>query len=178
MNIQEYVRQLRALHEERDAVFHPNGPATESDLSAAELAIGFQIGDGLKDLWRTCNGAAYWATFFGVVSDEPTPCRFLSVAEAVDNWRERRKLTDEYEQEIPRDERIASGWNNLRWLPFAEFNGFSTSVMYDRAPGFGGADGQIIVYQHDPDAINWVAESFLALLGDSLEIIRREGFAE
>jgi len=176
VNVLEYVQLLKVLYDERGAVLNPNGPATESDLAVAELEVGFQIGDGLRDLWRVCNGAPYGTTFFGIVSDEPTPCRFLTLTEAVNEWRERRNFTDEYEQGFPRDERIAHGWNNLRWLPFAEFNGFSTCVMYDRASGLGGTDGQIIVYQHDPDAIYWVAESFLTLLEDSLDIMRREEF--
>jgi hypothetical protein len=32
--------------------------------------------------------------------------------------------------------------------------------MYDRDPGPGGVDGQIVAYQHDPDAIYLLSENF------------------
>lgn len=62
-------------------------------------------------------------------------------------------------QTPPRDRRIAhSAWVHPRWLPFAEFNEGGTTVYYDADPGPGGAVGQVIVFQHDPDGIYYIAE--------------------
>ena len=169
-----YVAELRALHARADLDFELRPPATEEDLAEAERTIGFRIENGLRDLWRVTDGADYWTTFFRVTSDEPTPLRFLSVAEAVAQWHEQQGTSDRYDQEFPRDERIAQGWANPRWLPFAELNGFSTCVMYDRAPRSSGTDGQIIVYQHDPDAIYFVADTFRDFLKASIHLLRDE----
>ena len=178
MRANEYVEQLKALHDERGVPFRPNQAATSDQLSAAERAIGFAIEGGLRDLWQICNGMERYTTFFGVMSDEPTPCRLLTIEKAVREFGDRQLFPSDFEQDSPRDPRISGGWSNRRWLPFAEFNGFSTCVMYDRAPAGDGIDGQIIVYQHDPDAIYWVAENFAAFLDASMEILRRERFVE
>src|SRR5688572_2311361 len=176
--IQHELALLRTLHEQKDVPFRGNQPATEDEIRAAGQQIHFDIENGLRDLWLLCNGADYWMTFFGVFSDEPTPCRFLSVAEAVQRWQEFQGSIRDYEQDSPRDPRIRGGWSHPRWLPFAEFNGFSTCVMYDRAPNDGGTDGQIIVYQHDPDAIYWVARNFEEFFQQSNRIIEENDLIE
>ena len=42
----------------------------------------------------------------------------------------------------------------------------------------GGREGQIIVYQHDPDAMYVAAETFTAFLERSIQIVRDEDFVE
>ena len=59
-------------------------------------------------------------------------------------------------------DRIAEGFlHHNKWFPIAEFNGYSTSVYFDAGPSPCGKHGQIIVYQHDPDANYYVAENVL-----------------
>jgi cell wall assembly regulator SMI1 len=176
MRADTYVALLKSLHDEKEVAFRPHPGAREADLAAAERTIGFSIDEGLRELWRIGNGAPYETTFFGAFSDEETPCRFLSIEEAVEHWRGQSPLAAE--QDIAHDERIAPGRGNARWLPFAEFNGFSTCVMIDRAPASGGRDGQIIVYQHDPDAMHVMAETFTDFLERSSQILRDEDFVE
>ena len=60
----------------------------------------------------------------------------------------------------------------FEWFPFAEFNGGSTMILFDPAPAPRGTYGQIIVYQHDPDAVYYVAENTAAFLRQSCGILR------
>ena len=69
------------------------------------------------------------------------------------------------------DERIQHKLFHDRWFPFAEFNGFSTSVMFDANPTDKGTYGQIIVYQHDPDAVYYMADNFLEFFKKSNDLM-------
>ena len=71
-----------------------------------------------------------------------------------------------------RDSRIQSNWNPI-WFPFAEFNGGSTQILFDAAPSPRGSYGQIIVYQHDPDAVYFVADNTDVFLGQTTPILER-----
>jgi len=161
MGIREEFDELTRMFAEARVPFRIKPPANDRLLDDLESVVGFAVTGGLRQLWQTCaNGTDSWTTFFGVFTDEATPCRLLSVSESVKEWTNLQAFTDEYEQDFPRDVRIKGGWTNARWLPFAEFNGCSTCVMYDRDPGVGGVDGQVIAYQHDPDAIYLLAPDF------------------
>ena len=139
-------------------------PATEDQLSELENVTGISIHGGLRELWLLSNGAQYrkyGTPAFGVYTDEAVPCNFFSIQQSIKAWREVQWGDfNGYEQETPRDSRIKPGWSNPRWLPFAQFNGYGTVVYYDADPAIDGQIGQIIAYQHDPDAIYWLANSF------------------
>lgn len=142
-----------------------NPPATQEQISELETITGIPIAGGLRELWLLTNGAQYrkyGTPAFGVYTNGAIPCDFLSIQESIKAWRDVQweEDFDGYQQESPRDPRIKTGWSNSRWLPFAQFNGYGTVVYYDLDPGIDGQVGQIIAYQHDPDAIYLVANSF------------------
>ena len=71
-----------------------------------------------------------------------------------------------------RDARIQPSYiRHKLWFPLASFNGGSTLLLYDADPTKHGRSGQIIVYQHDPDAIYYVAASFLEFLEKSNDLL-------
>jgi hypothetical protein len=54
-------------------------------------------------------------------------------------------------------------------------SGGSTLVMFDATPSIGGTYGQIIVYQHDPDAVFFAAPSLGAFLERSNALFAEQG---
>jgi len=96
---------------------------------------------------------------------------FLSVSEAIKaraGFAARAPRYVGYEQDRPRDPRIAPGWYQPGWLPFAAFGGASLVLLVDAAPSARGRAGQIIAFTHDPAAITYVAPSFPGFLAASL----------
>jgi cell wall assembly regulator SMI1 len=175
MSIDAEVRKVVEIlaGSEFEGCFQP--PATINQISALENKTGILVSGGLRELWLLTNGAQYrryGTPAFGVYTDEPTPCGFLSTEQSVEAWQELVQWSiANFEQGTPRDTRIKSGWANPKWLPFATFNGYGTVVFYDTDPNKGGQTGQIIAYQHDPDAIYLVANSFDEFFEKSNELL-------
>ena len=152
----------------------PNGPgATPEQVRQLEQTTGIAVGPDLAALWSVMDGAG-GEKVFAVRSDEVTSVNFLSTDRAAQFWRvsEDEAGASLPEQDPPRDSRIAhAAWTHPRWLPFAEFNEGSTTVYYDADPGPGGTIGQVIVFQHDPDGIYYVAEDIAAFVRASNNLL-------
>ena len=152
-------------------------------IDNVETQIGFKLDDDLKDFWRFSNGSNS-NLWFAVFSDEPTPCAFPSIDYAFEQWSAfypyNKSLYEEFGlDESESDERIRPTLIHEFWFPIAEFNGFSTNILFDADPTDKGTYGQIIVYQHDPDGVYYVAKNFLEFFkksNDSLEKNLREIF--
>jgi hypothetical protein len=105
------------------------------------------------------------------------PLAFLELEEALSKWA----LFSPYDRSVyeewnvksrKRDSRIQPFYiRHKLWFPLADFNGGSTLLLYDADPTKRGRFGQIIVYQHDPDAIYYVAGSFLEFLETSNDLL-------
>lgn len=151
--------------------------ASESAIRAITDATGIHVGDDLAALWRLMDGSNQ-EKVFAVVSDVPTPVNFLSTDRAIEFWKNSLDLDDEeliIHQKPPRDARIRHGvFSHPRWLPFAEYNEGGTTVYYDTDPGPGGREGQIIVYQHDPDGIYYVASDLASFVMLSNELLSED----
>ncbi len=177
------IDRLKRFLESNGLEFSLSEGASAENIAEVESQIGFTLDENLKDLWQFSNGSnfEYW---FAVFSDEPTPCTFPSIEYAFEQWSMfvpyNNPVYEEYRlNENERDERIQPTLIHEFWFPFAEFNGFSTSVLFDVDPTDKGTYGQIIVYQHDPDGIHYVADNFLEFFkksNDSLETNLREIF--
>jgi cell wall assembly regulator SMI1 len=159
-----------------DHRFKPVAGASRHQIASLEQVVGIQFDEALKSLWEFSNGSG-GDSWFGVRSDEDTPCSFLSIDDALKLWREWNGLGEKWGgQGMPdrneRDPRIRPDWQ-LRWFPVGEFNGGSTMILFDAAPSSRGRYGQIVVYQHDPDAVYFVADDTAAFLKISPEILRR-----
>ncbi|HKP70815.1 MAG TPA: SMI1/KNR4 family protein [Pyrinomonadaceae bacterium] len=144
-------------------------------IANAEARIGLTFDPSLKELWEFTNGSNN-QTWFAVVSDELTPLSFPSFEESVESWSWHLPYDEttyaEWNVDDERDPRIQPNYIRHRlWFPFAETNGFSTSVLFDADPVDKGDYGQIIVYQHDPDAIYYVAQDFLEFFRKSNELL-------
>jgi len=174
--------------------------ATEAQLLEFERKLGVRFDDDLRSLWKFSNGAD-GQDWFAVHSDEVTGCAFASIERSMEAWEwfapYDQAIYDEWRNERSADSRIRQGMLHHRlWIPIAEFNGFSTAVYFDADPAPTGNYGQIIVYQHDPDAVYYVGSGFLEFfrrsnqtlaeklteiffLGDEFErIVRMNGLGE
>lgn len=144
--------------------------ASKEAIAAVEAEVGLSFDGDLKAFYTLSNGSQ-GDRWFAMISDElTTPLAFLSLEEALQRW----SLHDSaiYENDQNRDARIIPGYLAHRlWFPFAEVNGGAISVQYDADPSPAGKYGQIIVYQHDPDAIYYVAESFIDFFKRSNDLL-------
>jgi cell wall assembly regulator SMI1 len=174
------IRRLEAILTAIGLVFQPAMGATSRQIEGIEQKIGYELSQDLKDFYRFSNGSNQ-KTWGIVFSDELTPCSFPDLEDAYQCW----SWFSPYDQTIynewsdfsaTRDGRIQPNHLHHRyWFPIAEFNGYSTSIYFDADPTASGNYGQIIVYQHDPDAIYYVADSFLEFLKTSNDLLEKHG---
>lgn len=157
-------------------------PADRAAISAYGHRAGVRLDPQLAALWSLADGSD-GELVLAVFTDQETPCEFLSVAESLRLWteytphiaREYAQLRETYAgyvQQPPRDRRIKDYWFHDKWIPFADFGG-DTRVMVDHDPGPGGRVGQVIAYQHDPDAVYCVAPDLVSFLRASNERMAR-----
>lgn len=130
----------------------------------------------LIGLWRIADGSEPYNPMFarpGYITgyDLLSTCDALAEREFM---RRRAHQYDGYEEDEPRDARIAPGWWNPRWLPFASFGAGSLLLILDLSPSALGRRGQIIAYTHDPDHIAWVAESLPELFKASADAFQAD----
>jgi cell wall assembly regulator SMI1 len=176
------VDRLKSLLQAVHRQFPLTDGATEQQLARVGEVTQINVSGDLADFYRYSNGS-HREEVFAVFTDEETPCEFLSIADALQSWGVSLSNLDEfytrlnasyagYQEDPPRDRRIRPDiWMNKNWFPFAEFNGGATRVFWDSDPATGGTIGQIIVYQHDPDAIYYVAPDFLSFLKKSNDML-------
>jgi cell wall assembly regulator SMI1 len=148
--------------------------ATEGELADVESTLNISLTDDFRELYRGSNGVApKGGAWFAVCTDELTPCTFLSLKKGLEWWSEWLPYDEAVHAQFgyddgPRDERIAPRvFVHRRWFPFAEFNCFGTTVFFDASPTDRGAVGQVIAYQHDPDAVHYLAPSIAEFLRES-----------
>lgn len=164
MSVEQSFDELKSLLAGSifEGCFH--GGANENDLDTLEKQTGIVIAGGLRTLWSLANGAQYrkyGTPVFGVDIEGLIPCGFLSIDEAIET---RKRLLEEWDP-LPEDithgdTRIAPLGINPGWIPFGEFNGEGTVLFYDSSPGPDGTVGQVIAFEHDPDGMYCLADSF------------------
>src|SRR4051812_46865926 len=121
--VTHFVDQLKGvLASFPDYHFLPASGATPEAILSLERAVGVQFDTTLKSLWTFSNGSKR-VPWFGVHSDEDTPCEFLSIERALKSWREWNGLGEKWGGKgMPdnkrRDPRIQRDWNPI-WFPFA-----------------------------------------------------------
>lgn len=170
------IERLKNILRSHGLEFTPCEEAKPEALAAVEAEVGIKFDENLKDFWRYTNGSGN-EIWFAVVSDQLTPCVFPPVEDAREGWSwfqpYDEATADEWsEEEAQRDARVhAARLHHRLWFPVAEFNGYSTSVYFDADPTEQGRYGQMIVYQHDPDAIYYVAESFIDFFQRSNDLL-------
>lgn len=170
-------RVLRALGQPVD----PAPGVRPEALAELERAFGLTLDPDLRDLYLFSRGSKSGTPWFCVQTDELELCALMPPEEALElaNVPE-RAVEDEDRIEwkggtLNSDPRIAPYLAHPRWLPFAEANGLSTAAMLDGAPGPKGTPGQLIAFQHDPDAMYFLAGSFLEFLAASTALYEQRG---
>jgi cell wall assembly regulator SMI1 len=178
--LQHEVQHLQAILQRHGQSFDTVSGATKQNIDLVERTVGITFDHHLREFYEFTNGSDN-ELWFAVYSDQLTPCAFPSLAEAQEAWSwfepYDQAVYDEWsDREAERDSRIQPSYLHHRaWFPIAEFNGFSTTVYFDADPTSRGSYGQIIVYQHDPDAIYYVADNFLAFLKASNRLLEQHG---
>lgn len=163
-----YLARVQALVANHDAPLELRSPAKAKDLSKLAALPGVLVPDELAEAWRITDGCDHnlfaRPQFF-------TGYAFLGVREAIEaraGFARRAPRYAGYDQPRTRDRRIAPGWYQPGWLPFAAFGGATLVLLVDGSPAAGGRPGQIIAFTHDPDEITYIAGSFSELLAASL----------
>lgn len=168
MSFSDYLARISALTAQHGSSLEARTPATLKGLGKLEALPGIVVPDELRAAWRTSDG--YGNNLFS----RPgylTGYQLLSVSEAIKaraGLAARAPRYAGYEERRPRDPRIAPGWYQPGWLPFAAFGGASLVLLVDASPTARGRSGQIIAFTHDPDAMDYVAASFSEFLAASL----------
>lgn len=152
--------------------------ATINEIKEIEKMTGIKLTNDMKDFFMLMNGSNYEDVAL-VKSDQLSPVHFLSIEEIMDYYdNDTDRVVDCYdasEEELEAlDKRIQPYLRHKHWLPIASFNGGSTLVYFDADPTDKGVYGQIIVYQHDPDYIYYVAESITEFLSISNKLMKKE----
>ena len=105
--------------------------------------------------------------FFGSTLEE-YPYYLLSSEEIIENQSLAQKWYSDYvnrefdPDDIPVDDRIIDDANKMKWLHFSDCmnNGGSSQLFIDFSPSACGTIGQIVMFVHDSDRIEVIADSF------------------
>lgn len=105
--------------------------------------------------------------FFGSTLEE-YPYYLLSSEKIIANQSLAQKRYSDYinrefdPDDIPIDDRIVDDANKLKWLHFSNCmnNGGSSQLFIDFSPSASGTIGQIVMFVHDSDRIEVIADSF------------------
>ena len=146
----------------------------ELDLFEQQFGQGLKLDATLRDWYKFSNGWTY-DICAAVISDQLTPLNFVSTSDILENKVSgNQKIPDDHLESFGQavDPRIKPYVYNDKWLPLAEYDGGSTQVMLDLDPTEKGTQGQIIVFQHDPDFVYYVADNFLEFLKISNKLLK------
>lgn len=157
--------QLARLKEQyqSDTDFSFNDGASDEDFEKLEKALGFELPDGFKEVYRIHDGSDNW---FVLMGDD-----WLSIEEIIEDYQSWKRLYDEQvfsdEDGIdfgcePENDKIKSDyWVNPKWVPFTR-NACGDNKMIDLDPSDTGTKGQIIQLWHDDASRELLAVSLKA----------------
>lgn len=99
---------------------------------------------------------------------EEYPYYLLSSEEIIENKSLAQEWYSDYVNrefdpaDIPVDDRIIDDANKMKWLHFSDCmnNGGSSQLFIDFSPSESGTSGQIVMFVHDSDKIEVIANSF------------------
>jgi len=173
------IERMKATLLEYGKEFVVNKGASDEDIARIERIVGIRFDDDFKDFYKFSNGSQD-ETWGGVFSDQPIPISFLSLESALEEWKSLGDWSmEEFRRKFPRaldmsklDRRVKPFLRHRLWFPFGEWDN-NTIVYYDADPTEQGKYGQIIVYQHDPDFVYYVADCFLNFLRMSNDLLKK-----
>lgn len=150
------------------------GGVTDEQLDAFEQELGVRLPNDFRTFYKRKNGSGYG--FHIVYPDhekgrEAAPFYLLSLERILKEQAMVVESTlDQYytAEEISNlDSRIKPYLFQKSWITFGMLGGGSVCLMLDFDPSAQGTYGQIIMYEHDPDFIYYVSETFTELLEQS-----------
>lgn len=134
-----------------------------------------EVPESLLDLLQYADGTyhrAYGNTtirlyFLGSTLEE-YPYYLLSSEEIIENKSLAQEWYADYinrefdPEDIPIDDRIIDDARKMRWLHFSDCmnNGGSSQLFIDFSPSDSGTSGQVVMFVHDSDRIEVIANSF------------------
>lgn len=173
------INRLRKILAKQRRPMHRSRPAGAQLFKKIKAETAVVLDDVTREFFLFSNGSQ-GETWAAAVSDQTQPLEFLALERALEFWG----------RFSPYDQAVYDQWNVTRkkrdhriqpkfirhklWFPLAEFNGGSTLLLYDADPTRHGRYGQIIVYQHDPDAIYYVAAGFVEFLKKSNDLLTEQ----
>jgi cell wall assembly regulator SMI1 len=155
--------------------------ASDDEIAETEAKTGIRFDEDLRALYRFSNGGKYPETWFAVMTDEVSPYRFCPLAEVrkIHSWFPESSYDAAWDNGgEPWDRRIRKFDHHTKWLPFADFGNGSGTVYFDSDPSDAGTPGQIITYQHDPDAIRFFASGVVSFLERSNDLLEVADFSD
>ena len=166
------MSRLKTLLADRGFSLPLAPPATLAEIEAVERETGLRLSDDLREFYLLSNGSARSNWLMISIENYIMPLEMQSLADCLDWWRQSTPVQEPTEP--GRDARIRPEyWVHRRWFPCAGFSPFPTTVYLDDDPTVQGTRGQIIVYEHDPDAFYWQASSFHELLQKSNDTMEK-----
>lgn len=194
--LQTEIERLQAFYETHNVPFTPAAPASLEALHQLEAQTGVKLDRNLRDLWLYSNGSGRAAWFASPVAadvskvendEEIFHLTFMSLEELYELRRIHNQsqfqddIPDYDEEDYPEewaawDKRIQTGFlEHSRWLPFAQWGGWTVKLCFDAAPTSQGRVGQIIAYLHDPDMMYYIADDFISFFRQSNDWMAKEG---
>ncbi|MDO5156146.1 MAG: SMI1/KNR4 family protein [Eubacteriales bacterium] len=149
------------------------GASQENILKLKELYP--EIPDSLVEMLKYADGT-YFREYRGVNialyflgSDlEEYPYYLLSSGEMIKNQALAQEWYGDYinrefdPEDIPIDDKIIDDADKMKWLHFSDCmnNGGSSQLFIDFSPSEKGKNGQVVMFVHDSDYIEVIADSF------------------
>ena len=178
--VKKYIEGLEQAHinsgaEEKwnEFVNVKEGASVENLARIKELFP--EVPESLLELLQYADGTyhrAYGNTtirlyFLGSTLEE-YPYYLLSSEEIIENQSLAQKWYSDYvnrefdPNDIPIDDRIIDDASKMKWLHFSDCmnNGGSSQLFIDFSPSACGTIGQIVMFVHDSDRIEVIADSF------------------
>ncbi len=155
----------------------------DAELDAWERAFGVSLDPDLRALYRHTRGSKSGTPWLCVRTDELALLTLMDPKASLE-FAGLQPLPVEDEDRVEwngrtlnSDPRVAPFLRHPKWLPFAEFNGLGTALMIDGTPGSEGTMGQLIAFQHDPDALYWQGSGFIEVFARSNALYEAHGAA-
>jgi cell wall assembly regulator SMI1 len=175
--LQAELERLQALLARHGAPFTRRPGASDLDVARAERRTGIRMDEDLRALYRFSNGSEYEESWFAVHTDQLQAFRLCPLDEVctLHGWQRTQLDAARNNGGVPWDPRARRYDSHTRWLPFADFGNGNALLLFDADPAPGGHYGQVLSYQHEPDAIRYCATGLVALLRESNALLEAHG---
>ena len=156
--------------------------ATADEIAGVEKGTGITFDADLKAMWQFSNGSGYqrWFTDYDD-PDEFFAQSLLSLANGLKWWALFVPYDEAFYKEWhydgswgARDARIQPTYLHHRlWFPLTNSINNTDRLQFDADPTKEGKHGQIIKFCHDPDQVDFVANSFIEFFRKSNDVLEQ-----